>query len=212
MCFSKPKVPSAAEQQAELEAREAERQARVRETTGAVNSIFDTRFGPEYYTGIGDAFRSYYRPQVEDQFTKARRAVELRYADNADSSAANRMRGNLQGDYARSVSDVESGAQGAMGDARSDVENRRGNLINLAEAGSSLESTAAQARTQASQNIGRPTYSPMGDLFGRYMGTVGMAARAGDQGYQVPGFFQKQVDFLRGGRSSGSQRVIGGGG
>lgn len=210
MCFSKPNVPSAEEQRAEAQQQETERQNRVRETTGAVNDIFDRRYGPEYFTGIGDAFREHYRPQVEDQFSQARRAIALRYADNAGSSAANRTRAALHGDYARAGQEVEAGAQGAMGDARREVETRRSQLVNLAEAGSSLENTAAQARIAASQNLGRPEYSPIGDLFGRYMSTVGMAARAGDQGYQVPAFFQRQVDFLRGGRGSGSQRVIGG--
>ena len=207
MSFGGPDIPDPS-----VEARrsEEERSARVRETSGEVNRLFDERFGPNYYTGLGDAFKGYYKPQINDQFTKARRAVTLRYADNADSSAANRTAADLQAERIRKDQDVDTGALDAVNQAKQDVENKRGNLISLAEAGQSLENTAAQARAAAASDIGRPTFSPLGDLFGRYTNALTTTAQAQNQGYQTNPFFQRQVDFLRGG-SRGSQRVVGGG-
>lgn len=205
MCFSKPDIPDIA---GDARASEEARAARVQATSAEVNKTFDERFGPNYYQGLGDAYKGYYKPQINDQFTKAQRAVQLRYADNADSSAANRTAADLHAERIRKDQDVETGAIDATNQAKQDVENKRGNLISLAEAGQSLENTAAQARAAASADIGRPTFSPMGDLFGKYTNTLAMSARAGDAGYQQPSFLKAQTDFLRGG-SRGSQRIVG---
>lgn len=206
MSFGKPNIPDTS---AELRAQEEARAARVRETSGEVNRIFDKKFGPDYYGGLGDAFRAYYQPQVAEQFGDASRATTFKFADNADSSAAHRTQANLYRDRIRADQDVQSGALDAQSRAKQDVESKRGGLINLAEAGAGLENTAAQAQAAASSDIGRPTFSPLGDLFSKYTNTIATAARASDSGANVNPFYQKQVDFLRGG-SKGSQRVVGG--
>lgn len=206
MCFPKPNVQSPQEAAAETARLEAERAARVKATSGEVNKVFDERFGPSYYQGIGDAFTNYYKPQVEKQFGEAQRATKFKFANNAGSSAANRTAADLYSDKLRADSDVAFGAADAQNSARSDVEGKRAQLIGMAEAGGSLENTAALARgTVAPQT----TFSPIGDLFGKYANTLSTAARASDSGQSVSPFFQKQVDFLRGG-SKGSQRVVGG--
>lgn len=209
MCFPKANTPSAADQAAELRATEEQRAAKVREGTTQVNNTFDEKYGPQYFGGIGDAFRDYYKPQVNDQFHNAERSTVFKYANNAGSSAANRTTANLYRDKLRADSDVESGAYDAMNHAKQDVEGKRSNIVNLVEAGSSLENTAAQARAAASSSLGQPTFSPVGDLFSKYTNTLAAATRAADNGGQVNPFYQKQVDFLRGG-SGGSQRIIGG--
>lgn len=206
MSFGKPKVPDTT---AELRQQEAERAARVRQGSAEVNQVFDQKFGPGYYQGIGDAFREYYKPQVAEQFGNAERKTTLRYANNAGSSAANRTFTDLYRDKLRADSDVESGAYDASNRARQDVEGKRQNLIGLVEAGSSLENTGALARAQATSDIGRPTFSPLGDLFSKYSNAVATAARASDSGATVSPMWQKQVDFLRG-NPGGSQRIVGG--
>lgn len=204
MCFSKPNIPDTA---AENRALEDERAARVRTTSDAVNKTFDERYGPNHYQGLGDSFRDYYKPQINDQFTKAQRAVQLRYADNADSSASNRTAAELYAERIRKDQDVESGALDAVNQAKQAVEAKRSSLLSLAEAGASLEGTSAQARAAANSNIGTPTFSPLGDIFSKYTNTLASAARAQNEGYQVPQFLGGQVDFLRG-RPSGSQRIV----
>lgn len=207
MCFGGPSVPDTSE---ELAQQEATRAAKVRQSSDVINRQFDTKFGPSYYGGLGDAYRNYYQPQIATQFKDAERATHLRTADNPFSSSTNREVSNLARDHAQSLQDVESGALDAQNQAKQDVENKRGSLLNLAEAGSSVENAAAQSRAAASTDIGRPTYSPLGDVFGRYAGTLSNAAQASNAGYQVNPVYQKQIDFLRGGKKSGSSTVIGG--
>lgn len=206
MSFSKPKVTDTS---AELREQEAERAARVRAGSADVNATFDSKFGPGYYKDIGDSFRDYYKPQVAEQFGEAERNTTLRYANNAGSSASNRTFANLYRDKLRADSDVESGAYDAQNRAKQDVEGKRQNLIGLVEAGSSLENTAALSRAQASSDIGRPSFSPLGDLFTKYTNAVSTAARASDSGATVSPMWQKQVDFLRG-NPGGSQTIVGG--
>jgi hypothetical protein len=205
MCFPKPNVQSPEQAAAETERLEAERAERVRATSSEVNRTFDERFGPSYYKGIGDSFRNYYKPQIEDQFRDAGRSTKLRFADIAGSSAANRTTADLYRDKLRADSNVETGASDAQQAARSDVEGKRAQLIGMAEAGGSMENTAALARGAVVQP---PTFSPIGDLFSKYANALQTTARAGDSGYATNPFMQKQVDFLRG-RSGGSQRIVG---
>ena len=210
MSFGKPNVPSASQQAAEAAAAEAERARKVRETSGAVNQVFDEKFGPSYYKGIGSAFKEYYAPQVADQFNDASRATKFRTANIAGSSAANRKFGDLYRDKLRADTDVDFGASDAMNRARQDVEAKRSNLIGMAEAGAGMENTAALARNTAASDIGRPTFSPIGDLFSKYNNALGVAARASDGGAQINPMWQKQIDFMRGGSKGGSQRIVGG--
>lgn len=206
MCFGGANVPDTS---TELKATEAERAARVQATSDKVNTTFDKKFGPQYYKGLGDSFRDYYRPQIQTQFNDARRATTLRQADNANSSAANRETAGLYKTHANALQDVESGAFDTVNQAKQDVEGKRGQLISLAEAGSSLENTAAQARAAAGADIGRQPYSPLGDVFSQYANTISTAANRGDNGLPVNPFYQKQVDFLRGRKAGGSSSVIG---
>lgn len=207
MCFSRPKTPDPS---IEMRREEDERQQRIRDTSAEVNRTFDERFGPNYYQGLGDAFRAYYRPQIDEKFADAKRATVFRYADNADSSAANKRGAELQRDYGRAFTDLESGAFDTVNKAKQDVEAKRANLLALAEGGAGMENTAAIARGAASADIGRSGYSPLGDLFSKYTSNLASAAQRSDAGMPVNPFYGRQVDFLRG-NSSGSQKVIGGG-
>lgn len=206
MCFPHPNVPNTADEAA---AAEATRAAKVAQTSGLVNQTFDSKYGPNYYSGIGDAYKGFYKPQVEDQYKDASRATALRFADNADSSAAHRSEANLYKDRLAADTQVDTGAVDAQNKAKQDVENKRAALIGMAESGASPENTAALARGQASANLGQPSFSPVGDLFAKYTNTLSRAAQASDSGYRVNPFFQQQVDFLRGGSSGGSQRLVG---
>ena len=206
MCFGGPDIPNTSE---ELAQKEAERTKRVQDTSNVVNAQFDTKYGPDYYNGIGEAYRGYYRPKVEEQAREAGRQTTFRFADNANSSAANRVAAELFRDKTRAVQDVEAGAADARSAAKQQVEDKRGSLLNLAEAGGSLENTAAQARAAAGSNLGQPTFSPVGDLFSKYTNTLSYAANRDNAGYSVNPVFQKQIDYLRGGRRNGSERTVG---
>ena len=206
MCFGKPNIPDTAQQARQDE---ADRQAKIAAGTDAVNANF-SKFTPGYYGSIADAYRANYQPEVDKQAREARRATTFRFADNPNSSAGNRVAGQLEGDYATKSADVAAGSVDAANSAKQQVEQQRGGLLNLVNAGSDLSNVAAQSANFASAYNPPVQYSPLGDLFAKYTGSLGQAATASNAGYQVPGFYQRQVDFLSGGRSGGgSSRTVG---
>lgn len=205
MCFPKANLPDTAAQAA---SDEAKREAQISQGTDVVNQNFQ-KFTPGYYSSVADAYKNYYQPQLDQQARDARRAVTLQFAANPNSSAANRTQAQLAGDYATKSADIASGSLDAENNARQTVEQQRGQLLNLVNAGSSLDSVANQSANFASAYNPPVSYSPIGDAFSRYTGALSTANAASQAGYQVPPFWQRQVDFLGGG-SSGSARNVGG--
>lgn len=203
MCWPKPNVPDYG---AQAQQEEDKRQSAIREGTATVNQNFE-KFTPGYFGGIGDAYRRFYRPQVDDQAKDARRATTLQFANNPNSSAANRVAGNLQGDYNKAVANVGSGGIDATNQARSQVEGQRGNLLNLVNAGSGLENVAAQSANYASTFSPPVQYSPLGDLFSKYTDNFRMANQAQQGGYTNPNFYTRTLDALRG-SPMGSSTVV----
>lgn len=205
MCFPKPSIPDYGAQAAQ---EEDKRQGAIREGTDVVNKNF-SKFSPGYFSGIGDAYRKFYRPQVDDQAKEARRALTLGTANNPNSSATNRQQGNLQLDYNKALANVGSGSIDAVNSAKSQVEGQRGTLLNLVNAGTGLENSAAQSANFASTYAPPVQYSPLGDLFSKYTGNLSTANQAQNAGYGNPNFYTRTIDALRG-PSAGSSRVIGG--
>lgn len=205
MCFSKPKTPDYGE---EARKEEEARQAKIREGTDLVNATF-SRYDDPYFAGIEKSVKDYYRPQVAEQFGGAKRALTYKFADNAGSSAANRNFGDLFKTKLQADQQVGIDALSAGQTARRDVEGARSNQINLLEAGSSLENVANQSAALADQKLGRPQFSPIGDLFQKFTGNLYNNEQARSQGYSGSRPYNATADFLRGG-SRGSSRVIGG--
>jgi hypothetical protein len=70
---------------------EAERQAAIQAGTAQVNKAFGT-FTDDYFGGLQDDYTSYYTPQLEEQFNKARKNLILNNpGGSATSSFAQRM-------------------------------------------------------------------------------------------------------------------------
>jgi hypothetical protein len=202
MCFGSPSTPDYGAQAAEAEAK---RQAAISEGTDTVNKNFE-KFTPGYYEGLGQAFRSYYRPQVDKQAKDARRAVTLGFANNPNSSASNRRQADLQTDYDRALAGVGTGAIDAQNAARQQVEGARGSLLNLVNAGSGLENVAQQSSNFAQTYAPPTSFSPLGDMFAKYANNTYLASQyPGSQ----PNFYSRTLDALRG-PSGGSSKVIGG--
>jgi len=208
VCFGKASAPDTAGDAARAEAL---RQGNVRDVSNTVNQTFDSKFGPDYYHGVGDAYRGYMQPQLDSQFRDARRATALRFGGNSDSSAANRTGAQLQADYNTNKAGLESSALDAENQAKQQVEAKRSGLLNVAETGGSLENTAAQARAITQMGVGQPSFQPIGDLFGKYVNNLGTAAYAQNQGYGVSPMYGAPLNAMRPGYSAGagSQRIVG---
>ena len=173
-----------------------------------VNQTF-SKFDDPYFKGIGDATREHYRPQVSEQFGGARRNLTFKFANNPNSSAANRTFADLFRDKIRADQGVEMDALGREQGAREEVERNRAQQLNLLESGASLENVASQSAAAADREIGRSNFSPLGDLFSKYTANLANNEVLRNQGYPGASPYNKTADFLRGG-SKGSSRVVGG--
>lgn len=164
MCFggSQPKDRSAeiARQQ------EQERTQRINEGKKSIDDAFSV-FTPDYYDKVKGDYEGYYNPQVDEQFTDARK--DLRYnlarAGIQDSTGANTAFGKLVDDYGDQRRTVASKALEASGNIRSQVESNKNDLYaqNTASADPSLSAISAVGTAGSLQTP--PSFSPLGDLF-----------------------------------------------
>lgn len=149
-------------------------------------------YNDQYFDTIADAYLNYYRPQLEEQYERARRNVTL----NSPSRGSGYLRnlGDLDTDYQRESVALGERAQGERMRAKQDVESNRSQLIRAAEAGSAPDVVAQQA-VEASKFLRQPpAYSPLGDLFQRTAATVANAKAAQRGGYEwrsPPLFFDR---------------------
>lgn len=140
-------------------------------------------FNDGYFSNIGQAFRDYYLPQVDTQYQDAVRAIKVG-SPSLNSSAFARKEGKLTQDYERSKTDVADRALSAEGDARANVESSRNQILAAVRAGAGAEEAAASATNSARALKAPPVYSPIGDLFSRYLNTAANATVADNLGYQ----------------------------
>lgn len=141
------------------------------------------QFTDQYFSNIGQAFRDYFLPQVDQQFQDAMRKIKVSTPTMQSSSFARRS-GQLTQDYERSKADVGDRSLSAEGDARSNVENSRNSILAAVRAGAGAEDAAASATNAIKSLRAPPVYSPIGDLFARYLNTTANATIADNAGYQ----------------------------
>lgn len=159
-------------------------------------------FDDNYYSGIRKAFTDFYLPQVGEQYDQANRKLTYKFANagNLDSSAGANNIANLFRDYNRERAGIGDRALGAEKDLRSNVEQNRSELISQLSATADPEAAATSAAARAKALATPGPYSPLGDLFSTYTGSLVMADAAKNLGYRGPGF--KTPD------PSSSQKII----
>lgn len=156
---------------------------RVVPTTETYTENVPGQFNDEYFGNIGQAFRDYYLPQVDQQYQDAVRAIKVG-SPSLNSSAFARKEGKLSQDYERSKADVADRALSAEGEARGNVETSRNSILSAVRAGAGAEEAAASATNALRSLKAPPVYSPIGDLFTRYLNTAANATVADNMGYQ----------------------------
>lgn len=147
-------------------------------------------YSDEYFDTIADAFMNYYRPQLDEQYGRARRNVIL--GSPSQGSGYLRNLGDLGTDYARESVALGERSQAARAESKRDVESNRAQLIRAAEAGSAPDVVAQQA-VEASKFLRQPpAFEPLGDLFARSANAIAnlkAAQRAGYETRDAPLFF-----------------------
>ena len=170
---------------------EEERQRRVREGTAKIDEAF-AGFTPEYYEGVSKAHDGFYMPQLDRQYKAARDKLTYSLADSGglDSTAGGKRYGDLTADYGMQRQNIADRGIAAQQDLRGSVEQNRGELVRQLETGSSIESVAGRAASDAKLKSAPQPYSPLGDLFAQWTGTAAnnvALQREGYQGMRMPG-------------------------
>lgn len=161
-------------------AEEQARQQRIREGTTRVNTIFDSQFDDDFFSGQQQRYIDYAMPQVEDQ--KAKAGKELLFAmDRAgqtEGSARADLSGELQKRFDLQAQKVRDDGLAYGTQSRTQVEGARSDLIAMLNATGDAEG-AAQSAIARSAALSQPAaYSPIGSLFADFTGALGTQAAA----------------------------------
>ncbi len=192
----------AAAQLAQSQEVERQRQAKIAGNSSSIDDAF-SQFDDNYYKKASDNVTSFYTPQLEQQFSDAQRKVALDLAEHgqSDSSVAARKAGELKTMYDTNLQNIQSKAQDAANQAKTDVSTRKGNLKSLAESGQSLDNFK-DVITPSIQSIQLPaSYDSLGQVFSSLTNDINSAQKNG----LVPTF---NNNTLSSPSSTNSSRII----
>ena len=131
---------------------EQERQARIREGTTRVNTIFDGQFNDGYFDQQRQRYVDYAMPQLDDQRNKA--SKELLFAMDRSGQLEGSTRADLSGElqkrYELQNQKVRDDGLAYSTQARTQVEGARGDLIGMLNATGDAEGAANSAVSRAS--------------------------------------------------------------
>jgi hypothetical protein len=202
-------IPTYPDPSAEMRQQEEERQRRIAESTGAINSQFG-QFDDPYFTNIADSYKKFQMPLFQEQSSKARRELPYSYA-SSDSAEYLRKKEELERDIQRNEAQINDQANDFANTQRGQVETNRSDLVQMANSGTEAGTVAQMANTRAAALARPPTFTPIGDLFQKYTAVAANAPQAygAYAPYQQrPLLFQPQPGY-NGGGGSGSVRTIG---
>jgi len=201
MCFS-PSIP--ADNSAEIARKqEQERQDRIDAGRSRIDETF-AKFDDPYFKQVEDNYTGYYMPQLEDQYQEARRkkVLGLSRSGNLNSGSGARQLSDLFGAYEDNRSLVGNSALDAANRARSDVEGSRSDLYSQNRSAADPSAAQSSALARAGTLTPPQSYSPLGDMFSKFIdngATAVQAERAGYNGWNT-GLFNSGT--------GGSSRVV----
>lgn len=137
-----------------------------------------TGFNDDFFSGLSQSFIDYARPQLDDQFGKAREQLTFALARNGtlDSSMRGEQNADLQREYDTNLQDITDKGRQYATDARTNVERARADLIGMLQATGDAAGATNAALSRASILSQPPAYSPLGQLFTDV--TSGLATQA----------------------------------
>jgi hypothetical protein len=173
---------TAAAQQAEMERREAERQANILGGNSAIDSAF-AQFGPEYFKGAQDSYSGYYLPQIDEQRGTALDKLTAQLAGRGlleSTVGANKIaKVNQTADEARAKVGNEAVDFGAS--LRGKVDASKNSLYDISKTAADPSAVGARATGEATslaQTGAIAPSAPLGDLFGSILAPLAYGAQA----------------------------------
>lgn len=170
----------AASQEAQMQRQaEEQRQARVREAIGAIDSTF-AQFDDSFFGNRERAYVDFAMPQAADQYDRARRDLIAALANSGltrSSVGAQRLT-DLDRDYAMRRSEIADSGRTFAQEQRAGVQQARSGLISQANSIGDATAAANSATAEASRLTAAPAFSPLGALFQNVGAGIGVARRA----------------------------------
>lgn len=169
----------AAAAKAEMDAKEAKRQADIKTGQGSIDSAF-AQYGDDYFKHFRDAYVGTKNPEIDRQYGVAKDKMVAGLAGRGvlDSTiGANSLgeleqrRGSAQGDVANEASDLSN-------NFRNQVEKSKTDLYALNTAAGDPDMIAARARGDATSLIPPSSSSSLGNLFGDVLSPVAQYQKA----------------------------------
>lgn len=191
--FGGGKDKSAERAAEEARQREAQRQARLTQGRGNIDTTF-AEFDDPYYEGRSKAYSDFAMPQLEEQFgtQKKKLIYALSRGGLLNSSSAAQKNRDLQSEYDRNRQLITSRGEQYGTDARRDVANSRAQLLSVLSSTEDPTTVANEAVRQAQTLRAQPSFDPLGSLFSDIAGTIDKNARAAAVGtaFRGSGLYQ----------------------
>ena len=151
-------------------AAEAKRKKAIEEGRLRIDQEF-SKFDPAYFQQIGDAYNSYYLPQLSDQYEDARKNLTFGLARKGilASSAATDELGKARTEFDRQRVRIGSQAQDRVSQAKADVEQNRSDLYALNEAAADPNATQTMAASRAASIQPQQGLSPLENVFASFL-------------------------------------------
>jgi hypothetical protein len=159
---------------------EQARQAKIREGTTRVNSIFDSQFNDDFFGRRQQSYLDYATPQLNDQYADARKQLTfaLDRSGTLDSSVRAAKEAELQKLYDTNRRSVADEALGYGTKSKSSIEDARANLIQTLNSTADTEGAVNAAINRSKVLSQEEAYRPLGQLFSSFTGTLGQQAAA----------------------------------
>lgn len=167
-----------ARREAERARREEEaRQDRIRKGTAAIDNTFG-QFDNSFFDSIRQSYVDFARPQLDEQFGKARDSLtfDLARTGMLDSSSRVNRTGELSSLYDRENLNIADTARTFETQTRGNVENARADLIGMLNATGDNQAAAQAAQSRAAIVSQPPAYSPLTQMFTDF--TSGLSQQA----------------------------------
>jgi hypothetical protein len=158
---------------------EAERQARVVSGQQQIDQAF-SQFDPAYYKRFQDASVAAQSPQVEDQYAKARDKATALLAGRGvlKSTIASNAFGDVEKTKATVLGQVANDAVTQANALRAAVEKQKTDLYALNTSAADPTAIANRAAGEATALVAPAPTTPLGDIFGSSIKSLGTAAQA----------------------------------
>lgn len=146
--------------------RDEARRAQINLGTDRINSEF-SQFDDGFFDGRSQSYLDFAMPQVDQQSQKARDALifSLSRGGGLSSSAGAKNLNDFEAQVEAQKQSIQSRATDIANQARSQVEDARGQLLTQLNASGNASSTAQQAVARAA-TLTRPTsFEPLANLF-----------------------------------------------